>query len=94
MDPAGQQLTSLNPADGQAIASVGMATVATYHSVAEQATQAFRYWRTVPAPVRGQVVRDLVTWYLEHPDGVPETYRHDEADELTQVIDYPPGRRF
>ncbi len=38
-----------------------------------------------------QVVRDLVTWYLEHPDGVPETYRHDEADELTQVIDYVAG---
>lgn len=38
-----------------------------------------------------QVVRDLVTWYLEHPDGLPETYRHDEADELTQVIDYVAG---
>lgn len=38
-----------------------------------------------------QVVRDLVTWYLEHPDGVPASYRHDEADELTQVIDYVAG---
>lgn len=38
-----------------------------------------------------QIVRDLVTYYLEHPDEVPETYRHDEADELTQVIDYVAG---
>lgn len=38
-----------------------------------------------------QVVRDLVTWYLEHPDEVPPSYRHDEADELTQVIDYVAG---
>jgi dGTPase len=38
-----------------------------------------------------QVVRDLVTWYLEHPEGLPESYRHDEADELTQVIDYVAG---
>lgn len=38
-----------------------------------------------------QVVRDLVTYYLEHPDEVPESYRHDEADELTQVIDYVAG---
>ncbi len=38
-----------------------------------------------------QIVRDLVTYYLEHPDEVPETYRHDKADELTQVIDYVAG---
>ncbi|GMQ93310.1 MAG: deoxyguanosinetriphosphate triphosphohydrolase [Acidimicrobiia bacterium] len=38
-----------------------------------------------------QIVRDLVTYYLEHPDAVPESYRHDEADDLTQVIDYVAG---
>jgi dGTPase len=38
-----------------------------------------------------QVVRDLVTYYLEHPEGLPASYRHDEADELTQVIDFVAG---
>ncbi|MFV1999593.1 MAG: HD domain-containing protein [Acidimicrobiia bacterium] len=38
-----------------------------------------------------QIVRDLVTYYLEQPEEVPETYRHDEADGLTQVIDYVAG---
>lgn len=38
-----------------------------------------------------QIVRDLVTYYLEHVDEIPETYRHDEADDLTQVIDYVAG---
>ena len=38
-----------------------------------------------------QIVRDLVTYYLEHPNEVPPTYRHEEADELTQVIDYVAG---
>ncbi|RLE15666.1 MAG: deoxyguanosinetriphosphate triphosphohydrolase [Actinobacteria bacterium] len=38
-----------------------------------------------------QIVRDLVTYYLEHPDAVPESYRHDDADDLTQVIDYVAG---
>ena len=38
-----------------------------------------------------QIVRELVEYYLEHLDEVPETYRHDEADELTQVIDYVAG---
>lgn len=38
-----------------------------------------------------QIVRDLVTYYLGHPHEMPETYRHDEADDLTQVIDYVAG---
>ena len=38
-----------------------------------------------------QIVRELVEYYLEHLDEVPATYRHDEADELTQVIDYVAG---
>jgi len=38
-----------------------------------------------------QVVRDLVAYYLEHPEGLPDSYRHDAADELTQVIDYVAG---
>jgi dGTPase len=38
-----------------------------------------------------QIVRDLVTYYLEHADEIPETYRHDESDDLTQVIDYVAG---
>ncbi|MDK1017843.1 MAG: HD domain-containing protein [Actinomycetota bacterium] len=38
-----------------------------------------------------QIVRDLVTYYLEHLDELPESYRHDTADGLTQVIDYVAG---
>lgn len=38
-----------------------------------------------------QIVRDLVTHYLEQLDELPESYRHDEADHLTQVIDYVAG---
>lgn len=38
-----------------------------------------------------QIVRDLVTYYLEHTEELPATYRHDEADDLIQVIDYVAG---
>jgi dGTPase len=38
-----------------------------------------------------QIIRDLVTYYLEHGDEVPTSYRHDESDDLTQVIDYVAG---
>ena len=38
-----------------------------------------------------QIVRGLVEYFLEHPNEIPETYRHDEADDLTRVIDYVAG---
>jgi dGTPase len=38
-----------------------------------------------------EVVRDLVSYYLEHLDELPATYQHPEADDLTQVIDYVAG---
>ncbi|HUT18368.1 MAG TPA: aldehyde dehydrogenase family protein [Anaerolineae bacterium] len=58
-DMAGRPLTSYNPATGEAIAQVIQATAATYDAVARQAQIAFESWRMVPAPKRGQVVRDL-----------------------------------
>ena len=37
------------------------------------------------------IIRTLVDHYLDHPDEIPDTYRHDEADLLTQVIDHISG---
>ncbi|MEZ5175227.1 MAG: deoxyguanosinetriphosphate triphosphohydrolase [Acidimicrobiia bacterium] len=38
-----------------------------------------------------EIVRDLVTYYLEHLDELPASYQHPEADDLTQVIDFVAG---
>ena len=54
-----KRLTSFSPATGNAIADVMMAEAAEYDTVVQQATLAFVKWRTTPAPVRGQLVRDL-----------------------------------
>ncbi len=37
------------------------------------------------------IVRDLVNYFVGHADEIPDTYRHTEADTLTQVIDYVAG---
>lgn len=37
------------------------------------------------------IVRDLVNYFVAHSDGIPDSYRHNEADTLTQVIDYVAG---
>jgi dGTPase len=36
-------------------------------------------------------VRNLVDYSVAHPDEIPPTYRHDDADALTQVIDFVAG---
>lgn len=58
-DPHGEKLTSFNPTTGEPIADVVMATTETYNKVANEAVYNFKSWRSVPAPVRGQVIRDL-----------------------------------
>jgi aldehyde dehydrogenase (NAD+) len=55
----GQELTSVNPADGAPLAQVNQADEAAYDEVIATASRAFADWRMVPAPVRGEVVRDL-----------------------------------
>jgi L-aminoadipate-semialdehyde dehydrogenase len=58
-DSAGAPLVSYNPATGDPIATVVQATSAAYERVVERAVQAFSMWRTVPAPRRGQLMRDV-----------------------------------
>ena len=58
-DPSGKVLVSYNPATGEPIAKIIQATAATYEAVVSQAAETFHTWQSVPAPKRGQVVRDL-----------------------------------
>ncbi|MFQ5409666.1 MAG: aldehyde dehydrogenase family protein, partial [Anaerolineales bacterium] len=58
-DPGGGELVSYNPTTGEPIASVMRANAATYDAVVDGAAAAFKSWRTVPAPKRGELVRDL-----------------------------------
>jgi aldehyde dehydrogenase (NAD+) len=55
----GERIESSNPATGEPIAAVRMATVEDYERVAAVSVEAFREWRTWTAPRRGEVVRQL-----------------------------------
>jgi len=58
-NPSGGELASINPADGSVIARVRMAGRADYERVTAHAADAFIEWRMVPAPKRGEIVREL-----------------------------------
>lgn len=55
----GENITSLSPVDGKAIASVTGADREAYEQVIQQAMKGFQEWRMWPAPKRGEVVRQV-----------------------------------
>jgi aldehyde dehydrogenase (NAD+) len=56
---SGDVLNVTTPIDGSQIGSVRQATAEEYDRVCTRAHEAFLKWRTVPAPKRGEVVRQL-----------------------------------
>ena len=58
-NPSGGELASLNPATGVEIARVSMAGASDYDRIIGEAAAAFGRWRLVPAPKRGQIVREI-----------------------------------
>ena len=56
---AGKPLPSISPNDGSVLAEVRTATPEEYDRVSARARAAFANWRTVPAPQRGDLIRQL-----------------------------------
>ena len=50
---------SVSPVDETLIAEVQTATLDDYEMVIKQAQMAFKVWREIPAPIRGEVVRQI-----------------------------------
>ena len=58
-NPSGGELVSYSPNDGKAIAKVKMAGADDYEKIVKKASEAFEAWRMVPAPKRGEIVRQI-----------------------------------
>jgi len=55
----GNLLSSYSPVDGELIGQVKQANKEDYDKVIEKANAAFKVWRTIPAPKRGEIVRQM-----------------------------------
>ena len=56
---SGETIKSFSPVDGKLIGSVRTTTKEDYDVVMKTASDAFKIWRTTPAPQRGEVVRQF-----------------------------------
>jgi len=64
--PSGGEIPSLNPATGAEIARVRMAGPDDCARIVGEAAVTFRRWRLVPAPKRGEIVREIADELRSH----------------------------
>lgn len=96
------ELKISSPADGKFIASVYQASEKDYEKVIKTAQAAFEYWKTVPAPQRGEIVRQIGLRLREYkePLGTLVSYEMGkslqeglgEVQEMIDICDFAVGQ--
>ncbi len=99
--PQGGELVSLNPATGQEIARVLMASESDYERVAAETHEAFLRWRLLPAPKRGEIVRQIGDELRKHKDDLGALVSLEmgkilpegkgEVQEMIDIADFATG---
>ncbi|MAE08261.1 MAG: aldehyde dehydrogenase family protein [Bacteroidetes bacterium] len=102
IDTKGDITTSFSPIDGKEIAKVKNATIDDYEMVVERAQAAFKIWRKVPAPVRGEIVRQIGLALREYKDELGalvtlemgKIYQEGlgEVQEMIDICDFAVGQ--
>lgn len=98
---SGALIESVSPVDNQLIAKVHETTKEDYEKVVEVASGAFKKWRMMPAPQRGEIVRqygELLRAYKE-PLGKLVSYEmgkslqegYGEVQEMIDICDFAVG---
>ena len=98
----GKVIESINPATGQVIAKVHCATEADYEQVIKDAEAAYKLWREVPAPKRGEAVRLMGEELRKHKDdlgslvslemGKIKPEGDGEVQEMIDIADFAVGQ--
>ncbi len=93
--------TIISPVDGKKIADVNFATAADYEQVLQTAKTAFKSWRQLPAPKRGEIVRQIGDALREHKDALGRLVSYEmgkslqegwgEVQEMIDICDFAVG---
>jgi aldehyde dehydrogenase (NAD+) len=98
---SGALIDSISPVDGKLIGSVYQADEKSYHQVITKTTEAFREWRTWPAPRRGEVVRQIGEALRKHKEPLGKLVSYEmgksyteglgEVQEMIDICDFAVG---
>jgi aldehyde dehydrogenase (NAD+) len=97
----GEILESFSPVDGKLIASVKMTTPADYEKVMQTATEAFKTFRLMPAPQRGEIVRQFGDKLRQNKEALGKLVSYEmgkslqegygEVQEMIDICDFAVG---
>jgi aldehyde dehydrogenase (NAD+) len=82
--PSGGELVSINPTTGEPIATVLQAGENDYETVLESAGRAFQTWRMMPAPRRGEIIRQLGEELRRHKEPLGKLVTLEMGKILTE----------
>ncbi|MCE9539989.1 MAG: aldehyde dehydrogenase family protein [Bacteroidetes bacterium] len=97
----GKKIDSFSPVDGLLIGSVNAATAEDYTKVMKTAEEAFKVWRLMPAPKRGEIVRQVGDELRKYKDSLGKLVSYEmgkslqeglgEVQEMIDICDFAVG---
>lgn len=94
-------LEIVSPVDGKLIAKVYLASEDDYNRVVEKSLKAFKYWRTIPAPKRGEIVRQIGLKLRQYKEQLGRLVSYEmgkslqeglgEVQEMIDICDFAVG---
>lgn len=100
--PGTSRLSSFNPANGEKIAEVATCSINDYQQVVERCQAAAREWQIVPAPKRGEIIRQIGQVLREKKDllghlvslemGKSKQEGDGEVQEMIDMADFAVGQ--
>ena len=102
LETSGEQAESYSPNDGELIATVKLAGPAEYERVIQIASAAFIEWRKVPAPHRGEIVRQIGEALRKYKEPLAKLVSYEmgkilqegrgEVQEMIDICDFAVGQ--
>ncbi len=98
---SGEYIESFTPIDGSYIAKVSVTSKEEYEQVIAKAQEAFKVWRKIPAPRRGEIVRQYGNKLREYKDELGRLVSYEmgkslqegwgEVQEMIDICDFAVG---
>ena len=101
-ETSGELIKSFSPVDGQFIGSVSQTSKEQYEAVIQKAEAAFKVWREIPAPKRGEIVRQYGDELRKFKDPLGRLVSYEmgkslqegwgEVQEMIDICDFAVGQ--
>ena len=99
---SGDILQSISPIDLQLLGKIRCASIEDYEKIVVRAAEAFQAWRMVPAPKRGEIVRQIGEVLRDHKKSLAEVISLEvgkiraeaegEVQEMIDIADFAVGQ--